>query len=251
MKKIAILILCLGVFSQCKKEEPQPEPAPQPTPYTPPTGIIKGKVTQYNQHAETYTTNLNTATVSILNSNISTISDVNGNYTLTGVPAGMHVVGCRRPGSRTMQYQQVNFPGSGTMFLNVVACDSASFTFISASVKDTFHMSMHRLAVTINMVPQPKDVAAMVILSSTGIPDINNSSSFYNGYHEVYIPANSSSYTKVMQSDYPAGTHNVKIYPTARQYTDPGRVYWDNPSSKWVYIGQGTPLPNTYTVTLQ
>lgn len=250
MKKLLIVALCIGVLTQCKKEEAEPEPQPALTTYTPPTGSITGKANQYDPSGASYTTNLNTATVSLLNTNISTVSDAAGNYTLNGVPSGMYTICIKRPGSRTCQFQQVSFPGSGVMFKDIHIADSATAIFSSATVKDTLQFSQHKMAVKINLIPSSTGAGALVIYSKTGIPDINNYSSFGTNYNYMSISANSSSAQSNIMVSGGAGTYNVRIYPYSNSPSY-GEKYYDYPTAKYVFIGQGTPLPTTYTVTIQ
>jgi hypothetical protein len=67
----------------------------------------------------------------------------------------MYTILISKAGGRTNQEQQVNFPGSGTLYKNLYFTDSASFTLLSGNIKDTMISGGPRLKlyVTHNLLP--------------------------------------------------------------------------------------------------
>lgn len=248
MKKLAIILLCIGVLIQCKKkEDAQPEPEP------PSTGSIKGKVTQFDQFGSTYSVGLNSLTVSVVGTNYSTVTDASGNYRLDYIPAGIYTLAFDKSGCRQYQVQQVNFPGDGEMYKNISISDYSTITFNSASIKDTIYMSTKRLKITINLNPISKEIGYAVIFSQIGTPDIFDAATFSNiivSFPFGVLP-NQSSHTTYYPSSLSAGTYYAKIYPYVKNSSIDVTRYYDYASSKYIYIGHGTPIPTVYTVTIQ
>ncbi len=246
MKKLLIMALCIGALAQCKKKT---ESEPDPIAATPePTGSIMGNVAQRDQYGALYTTGLNTTTVSLFGTSYKTVTDASGNYTLSGVPASMYDIVTEKPGCPLYRIQQINFPGSGTMYRNTSVCDKPTYTFNSAVVKDSVNGS-HKVAVTINMNNNSNYTSAMILYSTSNTIDIDVPSSYFKA-NLFTIPDNKTTYTNfdLMASGLATGTYYVKIYPF--NYSDGGFYSQTTGSTNVVkYVAYGTPLP-TYSLAI-
>ena len=242
MKKLLILITCVAVFTQCKKEKPK-DPEPVPSAYTAPTGSITGKVTQYDQYNNTYTVGLNNTTVSLFGTSYSTVTDALGHYTLTNIPQGIYSIATDKPGCGTYQTQQISFVGNGTLYHDSYTCDKATYTFNSGSVID----SVGNLLITVNLNPVNNPLGVIVIYGTSGNLNLSDPNS-YSALLQYSIPANKSTYRKQDNfSNLPSGLIYAKIYPSP--YYTSGSMYHDVPSGKNYYVSYGTPIATTYTFT--
>lgn len=246
MKKIFIYCFLVVLFFSCKKSK-----TTENTANSTPTGSITGKVTQLDQYGIVSSNSLNNVTVSLIGTNISTISDASGNYTLSNVPAGMYTLKTEKPGCRPYQIQQINFPGNGTMYKDTYTFDIPTFSFNSAYIKDSMQFSIRKLFININLNPINKEVGYFIIASKTGVPDINDASTFTTPFIPMSILPNTSNYNYFYPPITESGTYYLKVYPYVLNKGSNYPQYFDYNSNKYVYVGQGNPIPQTYTLVIQ
>jgi hypothetical protein len=200
----------------CKKDnDPQPTTI-QSTSATSP-GNISGKVTQYNMYGENNTFALSNVTVSLDGTNNSTLTDANGNYTLTNVSAGTHTISYNRTGCGEWKDMQLSFAGNGTLTRNGYSVEKPTYTFTGVGVKDSAvvlsapNATLYpKFFVSGNMTPVNKQTGMIVLVGTNSNMDISNSKS-YNHYEILGIPANSSTFG-VFGSHLAYDTTYYKIY---------------------------------------
>lgn len=261
MKKLILSVCCVAALvSSCKKTGSQgPEgPAGPQGPQGPAgsgtgagTGIVTGKVKQYDQYNVQYTTNLNTTTVSVEGTTISTVTDASGNYSLTNVGAGVLDLVYNRPNSGLNKINQIVFAGAGTLFLNENVYDKASYTFSGGYAKDTTQFSNSGVLYRLYYTTNTKQRSAVAIFGKTASVDISDPSTYEFDYY-MNIPANTT--TTAQMFSYGNSAFNafnsgdmiyVKIYPLSNT----GSGYYNYVLNRQVLTGGGTPLPTTFVIT--
>lgn len=250
MKKLVLSLICIAALVACKKEKVTGPEGPQGPAgsSTTPSGTISGHIDQYDQYYGTYTTNLNTTTVSIDGTSNTTVTDIAGNYTLTNIPPGVYDISLIKNGCGLTKRPQVVFPGNGTLYVNSSISDKASFLFTGGYVKDT----LSQIKVKITFAPVASQRYAIIIYGKTSNVDIASPLS-YDQHAIVTLNQNSTSYTNMGpysgldSNKFPSGTTvYVKVYPNNSANTS----YMDYSINKFVYTGCGTPLPTTFTLTM-
>ncbi|MBA3682490.1 MAG: carboxypeptidase regulatory-like domain-containing protein, partial [Bacteroidetes bacterium] len=143
MKKIILSALCLITLASCKKEAVEGPQGPagtngtNGTNGTGTTGTITGKIKQFDQYGTPYTTGLNTTTISVESTTNSATTDAVGNFTIANLPPGIYDLAISKPNCGLRKYQQITFPGNGTLYIDDDISDKATFTFVNGYVKDT------------------------------------------------------------------------------------------------------------------
>jgi hypothetical protein len=256
MKKTIFCICALMALVSCKKEKiegPAGPQGPAGNNGNVPSGAIAGKVRQYDQHGIEYTTGLNTTTVSLEGTTMSSVTDVTGNYTISNVPPGVYNLAITKPGAGLIKQEQVTFPGNGTLFNSNNVSDLPSFTLSNGYIKDTTFFGNTQVKVNFNLPAANKARAVALVFGSSPAVDIANNAS-YSVLNQLTVSANSS----VVQSQFgmggsgfnafPAGsTVYVKIYPVSVT----GNSYYNYINDRNVYTSYGTPFPTTFTLTKQ
>lgn len=196
------------------------------------------------------TTGLNTTTVSIENSSFSALTNATGNYSLTGLPAGVYDLVFSKPGCGISKLQQIICPGAGTLYQGGYLTDKPSYTFNSGVVKDTVMSSMNLIKIKIYYAADPKNRGAITIIGDNANLDLGNPATYKQSV-AFSLAANSTSsqintsYGTELINNYPSGTTlYAKVYP----YSNGN--YYDFISGDNVYTGYGTPLPTTFTLTI-
>lgn len=245
IKQLICIALIASAFTSCKKETVQGPEGPAGLAATTPTGSISGKVTQYDQYGNTYTSNLNTATVSLLNTNYSTVTDAAGNYTLTNIPAGIYSIATDKPGCGTYQTQQISFVGNGTLYHLTNTCDKPTYIFNSGLVKDSLNGG-HKAYVTINLTANVHSTYALVIYGTTSNLSLSDPNSYYWSEY-IVIPANFTSANNLLPYQLSTGIHFLKIYPIN---LSSGSNYTDIPTSKVHWVSYGTPISTSFSLNI-
>ncbi|MDP3556422.1 MAG: hypothetical protein Q8T03_03545 [Bacteroidota bacterium] len=247
MKNIILSFICVMALGSCKKEKVEGPQGAQGNPGNGISGNISGKITQVNQFNTNYSSGLNTTTVSIDGTSLSTITDIIGNYTLSSVPPGIYDISLNKNGCGLTKLQQVNFPGNGTLYLNGTISDKATHTFTNGAVT----VNGQQINTLVNYPSSVNTKAGIVILGKMPNVDITNPTS-YDAVQQFYIFPSTTTYSTnfsfaIFDSiAYPSGTTIfAKIYPT----TNASSGYTDYSIGKFIYTGFGTPLPTTFTIT--
>jgi hypothetical protein len=252
MKKIILSICCVAALVACKKtagpEGPQGPAGPSGTAST---GTITGKVSQYDEYGLQYTNNLNTTTVSIEGKDNSTVTDAQGNYTLSNVSPGIVNISYVKTGAGLSKTTQVSFPGNGTLFLNNSVGDKPTFVFTGGSIKDSIFASKPSIKVDLTFAPNSKAREGVIIFGKTVDLDISDPSS-YSLVYSIQLQANSSFFSSFFQitgtnfnSFENGSTFYAKIYPKGVYESG----YQDYISNKKVITNYGKPLETIFPLT--
>lgn len=258
MKRTIILLGCIAALTACKKPEGPAGPQGPQGPQGPSgnnggtgSGIITGNVDQRDQYAVSYTTGLNTTTVSIDNTTITTVTDAAGNYTLSNLGAGIYDISYTKSGAGLMKNTQIVFPGAGTLYLNADVYDNPTFTFGGGYLKDTTMSWGDQIRINLTYASNAKARAGLVLIGPTSNVDITNPSS-YKSTINLYISPNSTvlattmSYPSQLINAYPSGTVvYAKVYPCTQ-----GGSYYNYATSNQIYTSYGSPMATTFTLSL-
>lgn len=255
MKKTILLLCCLATaFSSCKKETiegPQGPQGPAGANGTANPGTITGKVRQFDESGNEYKTGLNTTTVSVDGSTLSTITDATGSYTFNNVPAGVYALSFVKNGAGLVKITQITLPGNGTVYGSPKIADNASFVFTSALAKDTIIFGSKTVFVKMiyPMLANRQNVAT--VLSKSPEIDLADPSS----YEVVLINALETGSTERaiafnlnadLFSTFEIGSQvYIKTYPIAlTNYS-----YFDAARNETIYTSYGAPFPTVSIVT--
>lgn len=255
MKHFLLPILCLSaILSSCKKdtvEGPQGPQGPAGANGSAPSGTLAGKARQYDEFGVEYTTSLNTVTVTVDGTNLSTVTDASGNYSIPNVPPGVYNVTFTKPGAGLYKATQVTFPGNGILYNTASVVDKATTVITSAVVKDTMFFSTPQIKFQIATTPLSKSRTFMLVFGKTANIDLADPSS-YNNIYTTNMQSGASGIngtTNISGTNYNAfssgSTIYVKVYPIATSYTG----YYDAAIDENVYTTYGTPFATTFTVT--
>lgn len=247
MKKLLPLFAIGFLFFSCKKEEP----APEPTPVT--TGVLKGKVTHYDQFGTKYTNNLNTTTVNIVGTNRATLTDVNGDYTFESTSTGNYTLTFNKPGCGQAILQDIHYKYTDTSNYNVSIADIPSFSITNAYVKDTlwFSGTLAGIYYNANTSPANSKASTVAIIGKSAGLTISDPLSYVNFAPTSLI--NTMDYGRFLSYSFLSQTYGfkkdsiifVKIYPVANT----GAGYIDNVLNRPVYKAYGNPYA-TFTLTM-
>lgn len=251
--KITIVssLLILTLFS-CKKEKKTVDETPVSPSAT--SGNLSGTVSQFNQFGVTYTTGLNTTTVSIDSTNTTCVTDQNGHYTFTNISSGIYTLVFKKPGCGLIKMPDINFNFSDTTNYNASVADIPVFSISSAYVKDTSWFTAPALAgIYYNANTSPVNVKATIvaIVSKSANLSLADPLSYIK-----FSPAslvNTVDYGRFLSYNFLSQSYGfkkdsiiyVKIYPVATT----GASYYNNKVKKPVYTAYGNPSP-TYTLAM-
>ncbi len=254
MKKTILSLCCVAALVACKKETiegPQGPAGANGANGTVPSGSFTGKVKQYDQYATQYSTTLNTTTVSVEGTNLSTVTDASGNYTISNVPPGIYDLNYSKPGAGLFKMKQVAFPGNGSLYHSIEVADKPSYTLSVGYVKDSVLGSNPTVKYNLSFTPLNKNRSIALVFGKTANIDLGDISTF-DAVYSVYATANSSSAASYIQltsntfSEFASGSVvYVKVYPTSLSHEG----YYDPISDRNIYTNYGTPLATTFTVT--
>ncbi len=257
MKKIILSALCIIALASCKKETIEGPQGPAGTNGTNgtngsgTTGTIIGKLKQYDQYGVPYTTGLNTVTVSVETTTISAVTDATGTFTISNLAPGVYDLALNKPNCGVQKYQQITFPGNGTLYISENICDKATYAFTGGYAKDTVISSVTSIRFNLAYASAAKNRNVIVLYSTANAIDASNPAS-YDSYQTIIIGANTTSFTNNTGigsnffSPFASGsTFYAKIYPC--NYNLGG--YYDYVLGRQVFTGVGTPLP-TFTLTM-
>lgn len=259
MKYLAAFCIATLIFVSCKKAPagPQGDTGPQGPDGpmgTTPTGIITGSVTQYDEYGGSLSI-LNTVTVSIKGTKLSTVTNVKGTYTLSGVTAGIHVLEYKGQNTQIYRNTQVSFPGNGTIYVDATIYNKPSWSFSNAFVRDTMIGATRYIRVTASVAASTVTASRylLVLFSKTNAIDntdpvtydylyLANSTFFYIPYNQLY-PGDYAYQTP----GYPAGTtYYAKVYAI----TIGGARYLDAATHQFVYYSVNDQTPPVFTLTM-
>jgi|GEM_PF-1341675 len=256
MKKTLLALCCVAALISCKKtagpEGPQGATGPQGPAgnSNAGTGIITGNVKQYDQYAVQYTIGLNTTTVSIDGTTITTTTDASGNYTLSNLAAGIYDISYEKPSGGLTKQQQIVCPGTGKLFNGSSIYDKPTFAINYASLKDTTISGTHYQKLYITLTPDTKKRNIIVVYGKTSAIDLADPSSYL---HILGLTVNNTSYSANLSysnpqtNNFPSGsTMYAKIYPSSGLSSG----YYDYVINKEVYTAYGTPFPNTFSIVM-
>jgi hypothetical protein len=257
MKQVSFFVCALALIYSCKKD-PVPGPAgPAGTNGingNPDKGTISGTVKQYNKFGKPYFTNLNTTTVSIPGTDITTITDTAGNYILTNVKAGVYDLHFTRNGSRLHKATQVNFPGNGNLSINTQICDTATFNILAAVVRDSVAQTVPYIYLSTTAIAEDFDRSVMLFFGSTAAVSAHDPATFRMSL-VAYLMKNNSEISVLIpyQNTYLSDRFQsgqkiyVKVYPAV--YPQYGQ-YYDTKTDQTVFTMLGSPYPATFLLTM-
>jgi len=256
MKNNILMLAFIISFTSCKKDKiagpqgPQGPPGPSGASAK---GSIAGKVKQYNYYGEQYATNLNTCTVSIAGTEISTVTDATGSYTLSEVSNGIHEIIFSRPNSGVMKMQQVSFPGNGNLIQNMSINDKATYSIISAAIKDTMYFGLSSLKISLSIASDTKARKVLLVFGKNQNIDPSIADAF-EYQHQIEIPSGVTNVDTYMPYEYTdlekkfntGATVHAKFFPCA--VNDGG--YYDYVSEKSINTSCGSPLPANFSFVM-
>ena len=253
VKKTGVIFLCIGILQCCKKDKTSTTTTADNTTQPVATAVardtIKGKVTQYDQSGNVYTNNLNTTTVSVEGTTITTITDITGSYQIPGISSGNYTLTFSKPGCILYKLKNISFGVKQGLKYNIDISDKPTFIFTNAYAKDTSIIGDDcfggYFAVRVGIQPTNSFHIAVAIYGKTNELNIADSSS-YTFYRIFDIPNNASTridYLPYCFSGFPyfqsGSTFYVRIYPlstAAFSYNDPT-------TGNLVFTNYGTPYP--------
>ena len=257
MKRTFCLLVALTCILSCKKQGPA-GPAGEQGPKgetgpagTTPTGTISGKILQYDAYGVWLNAGLNTTTVSIAGSNISSVTNAEGSYTLTDVPAGTHEINIRKPSSGLGRIKQVLFPGNGELHVNGNIADKAPYEFTGGYIKDTLNSAVK---VNLHYASSTKSRLAVILFSRSANIDPEDPKTFqvtwaFNVYPNVTTQKEQITFqiiTALANTFQSGSTVYCNVYPCS---AIPGR-YYDPFDKKYVYPGCGAAVGGVHSFTL-
>ncbi|MDI1355587.1 MAG: hypothetical protein PSX36_11750 [bacterium] len=254
MKTFVYACLCLSIFVSCKKETVEGPAGPQGpagASGSASSGSLSGKVRQYDEFGIEYSSNLNTTTISVEGTTLFTITNANGNYTISNVPSGIYDLTFTKINAGLMKQKQITFPGNGTLYNSTKVGDKPSFAITSAMLKDSTLGVNPIVYMNFKMVASSQQRTIGVVLSNAANLDLASPSS-YQAVHLVDIPSNTSNLNSqfLLQSSlfsmFPMGSIvYAKAYPiNATPYG-----YYDPAADQDIYTNYGAAFPITFTLT--
>jgi hypothetical protein len=253
MKKTILTILCLSALLACKKEKVEGPPGPQGPAGangSNSTGTIRGTVPQFDQYSVKQSSGLNTTTVSVDGTNISTVTDAEGKYGISGLAPGVYDLSYIKPGCGLAKMQQIVFPGNGTLSMNCDVYEKPSYSFSNGFAKDTIMFGAHYLKYGFQLAPVNKTRYYLVLYSNTSSVNIADPLSYFHSsqntiFSNASTVSSQSQFTGGIFDEFDSGaTLYLKFYPMSNSAR-----YTDLVTGEDVYTNVGTPLP-TYTVTV-
>lgn len=235
MKHLIFTGLILFSFLSCKKKETTAE-----TPLI--TGSISGKVDQYNQSGEKLSSVLNQVSISLDNDIATATTDEKGNYSLSNVKPGIYTIFFNKPGCKTFQIQQVNFPGNGTLFKDAELVETPTAEFLSATLKygDTLWNDHSFPKLTIHIKLKPVTITTwFTIVYGSGLEIDFDKNGTYSTFQSYQILPNTSDYKFNLVMASGAQYNFARIYP----YSGYTSGYYDYNNKTSIKIGYGKPLP--------
>lgn len=242
MKRIILVVFSILAIASCKKKQAETGPAGPSGPPGPAgngvNGTITGNIRQYDQAGVTYSTGLNTTTVSIDGTSYSTITDAAANYTLSNVTPGIYSITFNKNGNSLTKRQQISFPGNGTLYLDAEVYELPAFTITGFTAKDTTRFGPC-FKFTFTITPTNKAGMISVFSNLDGQLDVNNPGN-YDIYPTVQVQPNQTVFTYYTFShSYKTGqTVYLKAYPAS---ANSNGGYIDYATDKRVYTGYGSP----------
>jgi hypothetical protein len=252
MKRIGIVIISITLLVSCKKEKKTVDENPVTPDAT--SGNLKGTVTQYNQFGVTYTTGLNTTTVSIDSINVSSVTDENGRYSFANISNGKYSLSFKKPGCGLIKMFDINFNFKDTTTYNAGIADIPTFSLLNGIVKDTawFSTTLPGIYYTANSLPINNKATAVAIVGKNTNINLEDPLSYIK-----FSPAsliNTLDYGRFLSYNFLSQSYGfkkdsviyVKIYPVANTAAS----YYNNKIKKPVYTAHGSSLP-IFTITMR
>jgi hypothetical protein len=257
--KYPLLILCaLAVFLSCKKDPvagPQGPQGPAGINGNPDKGTISGSVKQYNNLGKAYFTDLNTTTVSIAGTSISTVTDSLGNYKLTGVSAGIYDLLFNRKGSRPHKSTEVSFPGNGNITVHVQMSDTAQFKILTAEIKDSIYQGDPHVYVNLSTLADTYDRSVVFLFSDRSAINPEDPATFKMSLAATLLSGNAVvSFLFPYQNSYINNRFKsgqaiyAKVYPAVNPLSS--GQYYDIKTEQNVFSMLGRAYPETFALTM-
>lgn len=213
-------------------------------------GTITGKVRQFDVSGVEYHSDLNTTTVSIDGSTLSTITDATGTYTFESIPAGAYSLTFTKPKAGTVRVTQILVPGNGTVYESPKLADNADLVFSSALAKDSAVGENHLVFISVKYPVLAKTQGIALVYSETPEIDLGNPESYYFAeVHSLEKGSTKIEFTHSLHADdfsfLETGSKiYLKIYPIAAAHY----AYFDTARNETVYTAYGTPFSNVLSV---
>lgn len=254
MKRIFVVFISALVFIACKKtgpKGPDGESGPPGPPGATATGTISGKVTQFDELSTELTTGLNTVTVSIKGTSLSSVTDEKGIYSIPSVPPGVYVLEFKGKKTQACLMHEVSCAGAGIVYCHINLYQKPNWTFTNVYVRDS--LEMHAVAVSISGTstvitnPFPSVGRGYMIIfgkdkNLTNLDPSSYDEILFFGLSDIFIY-----YGTPLLPDYPAGS----VY-YARVYTCSGHNAWYmQPGTKQkIYYSVGDISSEVFTLTI-
>ncbi|MBL7932728.1 MAG: carboxypeptidase-like regulatory domain-containing protein [Bacteroidia bacterium] len=260
MKSVATYCFAILVFVSCKKapagsQGPTGPQGPDGNLVSAPNGVITGSVTQFDEYGVIISTGLNTVTVSIKGTTISTITDTKGTYTLNSVPAGIYVLEFRGQKTQTYKNTQVSFPGNGIMYLEEKIYNKPTWTFSNAYVRDTTVSGTHYIRVSASLPPASGTTIRTLLVLFSKNNSIDNTDP--NSYDFLVTNSNVAFYIAYNHLNPSDNTYNSPGYSSGTLYyakvyaiTSLSAYYIDAATNQQVYYSVSDQAPVSFTLTM-
>lgn len=248
MKHFILLLACCILLVNCKKgpEGPKGEtgaPGNNGPSGTAATGTISGNVYQYDEFSKRVQTSLNTITVSVEGTTLSTVTNEKGIYTLADVPAGTYTLNYKGPKTQVMKNTQVSLVGNGILYVHASIVDKPTWLISNPTLTINANQPIYGLTGTItNTLNFPKSPLLLFSLST----DIDNQDpSTYDYARFINLNSNQSFYSSG-SPQYPEGTiFYAKVYAAV-----PGFSYTEVSSQRVVNYSVGDVSSPVFTLTM-
>ena len=261
MTRTFLIILSVVLFGFCKKEPagsqgPSGSQGPNGPVGTVPTGTLTGSVAQRDETGAYLKTGLNTVTVSIKGTSFNAVTDSDGVYTISSVPAGVYVLEFKSKKSQTCRNTQVPFSGNGVMYLNLELFNKPTWGFSNLSIKDTTQGTFRFIKIAATIPASVTVYSTFLVLFSTNNKIDNTDPSSYDylaisysgvPYKIYYNQTVSSSDNTYYTPGYPSGTI---YYAKAYALTSSLARYMDVASQQYVYYSVSDIPAQTFTLTM-
>ena len=253
MKRIIPLLICVLLLFSCKKDkENQPE---IPLPPVELKGNISGKVTQYDQFGQAYTTNLNTTTVTIEDNGFSTVTDAQGKYSITGVTSNTYTLLFEKQGCGLIRLENTIYKIGDTTTFNASIADIPTFSLDMVYAKDTswFSPSFKGIYYGASTSIQNKKAMVVAIIGKTQNLNIDDPTTFLN--YATASRADTNDFQRFFSYSLLKDTYTFKqdsimymrIYPVSTL----GSSYFSSKYNTPVYTAHGTPYPTLLSLQVQ
>ncbi len=256
---INLIVLSISFITSCKKTEvgPQGETGAQGSQGPSLTGNIKGYVNHYDYNNSKILSDLAGDSIFIDGTSMVAVTNASGSYSFTNLTTGTYNFTIKRLGYGTDKLQSLQFVGGGDSFhnINLAKTPTLNITTISATQTST-SASVMGINITGTVTAQPFAQTVIIYCGNVNSSTSNSSPSNYSILFTINVPANASTFNKLIPTNdlYDAGFVSGNTCAFAGYLlgssVNSASNYIDIESNKLVYSAI-SPIPATSTVIVQ